>query len=403
MKTKGYFLALFIVALALGAASFFRYAEYQSHYLILAVAFFLISLFFNFKYAIRLDSAVSVSFIPNYGLPLILLTNPFIHFVFVFLFEAIVNLSDKTVKKEDQFWEIIYNASSLHILNTFAYVVFYTLFPNGFGFTVGFAVSIYGLLLISSVLSKLSVLYILTKEKQITDEFNYKMYFFKQTFNNLLLSAPVYMLLVYSFVNELYVLFGITILLQLFIANTLQKSGESIKKEAELDTYKKIAYKDPMTDCYNRRFLKEHTQMLEAVSEPVILVMADLDDFKKYNDNYNHDVGDQVLEWFVQSVKKFLHSDEYLIRNGGEEFLLLLSPTANSCAQERIEDIRTYISTEPVPVIYHGEVIQLNCTASFGAAVFSGKLGETVEKVLLEADELLYKSKNEGKNRISVA
>lgn len=403
MKTKGYFLALFTVALAMGISSFVFHYEFQSHYLVLGIVLFIVSLFFNFKYAVRIDTSVNISFVPNYGLPLILLTNPFIHFVYIFLFEIVANLTDKTVKKEEQFWEIIYNASSLHILNTLSYLLFYSLFPQGFTFSIGFAVSIYVILLLSSVLSRLSVLYILMKENQVTEERNYLIYFFKQTLNNMLLSAPVYMILIYSFATEQYVMFAFALVLQVFIADTLQKSGESIKKEVELETYKRIAYKDPMTDCYNRRFLKEHASKLERHSEPAILVMVDLDDFKRFNDTYNHDVGDQVLEWFVQSVKKFLHSDEYIVRNGGEEFLLLLSTTANARVKERIEDIRSYISAEPVPVIYQGKVIQLNCTASFGVAAYNGQPDRSFEKVLLEADELLYKSKKEGKNRISAA
>lgn len=403
MKSKKYFLTLFIIALLMGSASVIYYTHYQVSYFVLAMFFIIISLIFNFKYAVNLNTKANISFIPNYGLPLILLTNPIIHFVFIFTFEIIAIHLDKTVKKEERFWEIIYNASTLHILNTMSYYLFYTWFPEGSGFTISYAFAIYVVLLLSVILSKASVLHVLRKEQQITEDFNYLIYFFKQSFSNMLMSAPVYMVLYYAFSSELYVLFVVTVLLQIFIADTLQKSGNSIKKEAELNVYKKIAYKDPMTDCYNRRFLKEHAQQLEENEEPVVLVMTDLDDFKSFNDSYNHDVGDQVLEWFVQSVRKFLHADEFLIRNGGEEFLLLLSPTANSQVHDRIEDIRAYVASNPMPVVYQGNVIELRCTASFGVSLFSGKSEDKFDDALLLADELLYKSKFAGKNRISVA
>jgi diguanylate cyclase (GGDEF)-like protein len=126
-----------------------------------------------------------------------------------------------------------------------------------------------------------------------------------------------------------------------------------------------------------------------------------MDNFKVFNDSFNHDVGDQVIEWFVSAVKRFLHPNEYLIRSGGEEFIFILNHCDKQKTLEKVEGIRSFIEKEKIPITFNDEELELSCTASFGISFYEGKRNQTLDSTLIYADNLLYESKHNGKNQIT--
>lgn len=154
-----------------------------------------------------------------------------------------------------------------------------------------------------------------------------------------------------------------------------------------------LSITDPLTGVYNRRFLQEtllkELYRAERHSEPLGLIMLDLDHFKQVNDRYGHDVGDQVLQHLVGLIQKRIRNSDCLARWGGEEFVLLVPHTALTAAVSLAEALMQDLRTSEVKGV--GSV-----TASFGVVAL--RPGDTVESLTQRADSLMYAAKQAGRN-----
>jgi diguanylate cyclase (GGDEF)-like protein/PAS domain S-box-containing protein len=158
-----------------------------------------------------------------------------------------------------------------------------------------------------------------------------------------------------------------------------------------------LAITDPLTGCYNHRMFielanKEFTrnQRNRRIS---CLLMLDLDYFKRINDNWGHQAGDDALVHFVNQCRKNLREGDILGRMGGEEFAILMPDTDLENAELVAERIRTMLEINPVS--YSGTRIPL--TVSIGIAEVTA---EGIEIALSHADEALYEAKHQGRNRV---
>lgn len=163
---------------------------------------------------------------------------------------------------------------------------------------------------------------------------------------------------------------------------------QELREQARIDT---------LTRAYNRRALGEiavrELARCERHGLPISAIMSDIDHFKKVNDTHGHRAGDIVLANFAGLIREVIRKQDYLIRYGGEEFLILLPDTAGDQAEQVAEKLRTSIQeatlcTEP----------KVSATASFGVATLEGK--ESWESMASRADKALYQAKNAGRNRV---
>ncbi|MEM7392937.1 MAG: GGDEF domain-containing protein [Verrucomicrobiota bacterium] len=162
------------------------------------------------------------------------------------------------------------------------------------------------------------------------------------------------------------------------------------------------AYSDPLTGAHNKRYF---TEILEAEFErarglgrPLSLAILDLDCFKLVNDNHGHHVGDLVLQTFATRAMPFVGPGQIFARYGGEEFVALFPGARPEESTAVAEAIRNAVAAEPFSV--DGE--DLPITVSIGVARFSGDM-EKPEDLIKTADEALYASKHEGRNRVTLA
>jgi len=183
-------------------------------------------------------------------------------------------------------------------------------------------------------------------------------------------------------------------------ANTLERLGiniETLKHEIEETLYNR----DPLTGARNRvTMLSDLRRLLELAQRGVqqsLICIMDIDLFKSVNDQYGHQAGDQVLVAVTGYILRHLRPYDKLYRYGGEEFLLVMPHTDIETSQIVIERIREGLSTL-VSAYNEGEAITV--TASFGIAPLSVNL--TVEESIDRADKALYRSKEDGRNRVSV-
>jgi len=169
----------------------------------------------------------------------------------------------------------------------------------------------------------------------------------------------------------------------------------------KVEKYSDKAYKDGLTEIFNRRFLEEKANELflkyKLLSSQVGVIMMDIDNFKKINDTYGHDIGDLVLITLTQTIKKLIRKEDIFIRYGGEEFLLIL-PNSNIKNTYKIaEKIRKEIENTTVDI---GDK-HLKFTISLGISEIR-HTDKTLHDAIKRADINLYKAKRNGKNRVEV-
>ncbi|HKY50318.1 MAG TPA: diguanylate cyclase [Candidatus Limnocylindria bacterium] len=165
-----------------------------------------------------------------------------------------------------------------------------------------------------------------------------------------------------------------------------------------LETARRQATTDGLTGLHNRHFLAEQLRLLQSLAErhkqPYAAIAIDVDDLKRVNDTFGHEMGDLALRGFANVVRKSIRASDVGVRTGGDEFLVLLPHSGLDDARSLATRVRDAVlaqgRSEPHTAI----------TMSFGVAAWHA--GRTAEQVLEAADAMLYAAKRAGKDRIFV-
>ncbi|NJC88233.1 MAG: diguanylate cyclase [Desulfuromonas sp.] len=164
-----------------------------------------------------------------------------------------------------------------------------------------------------------------------------------------------------------------------------------------------LARTDPLTGLANRRrfmTVLEHTfghSLRKSI--PLALVMIDIDHFKKINDTYGHQGGDEVLIALADLLRPEPGDDILAARYGGEEFALILPEASLEIARRGAERLRRQVET----LAFTGPLTDLRLTASFGVAALPHPAITTIDQLIGAADEALYRAKHNGRNRVEVS
>jgi diguanylate cyclase (GGDEF)-like protein len=177
------------------------------------------------------------------------------------------------------------------------------------------------------------------------------------------------------------------------------RSLEKANKEIKL-----LSRTDSLTGCYNRGHLNEllprEIKRALRYKHSLALAMCDIDHFKKVNDTYGHQCGDEVLKIFVQSISELIRADtDWLARYGGEEFLLVLPETKLKNAYGLAERLRKHIAKKIIVT----EEDKVSITASFGVTGFDASTSSnniTPEALINTADKYMYEAKKGGRNKV---
>lgn len=171
-----------------------------------------------------------------------------------------------------------------------------------------------------------------------------------------------------------------------------------VKERAEL-RFKAAAYCDALTGIGNRRAFMQHGEQLlshcQRRGEPVALLLCDLDNFKRLNDAFGHQTGDEALIAFSRISAEKLRKKDVFARIGGEEFACLLADTDEHTAVQVAERIRQGFAQ--LPLLEPGLL-----SVSIGV-VTSRESGYDLSRLLSRADEALYSAKGSGRNRVQKA
>jgi two-component system cell cycle response regulator len=168
-----------------------------------------------------------------------------------------------------------------------------------------------------------------------------------------------------------------------------------------LDHSLELAVTDQLTGLHNRRYMTGQLNALVARAvkggDPVAALLIDIDHFKKINDNFGHDVGDEVLREFALRVASNVRAIDLPCRYGGEEFVVIMPDTSLEGAELVAERIRTHVAGSPFRVAGGEEL--LTVTISIGVAATLGE-SDTPAALLKRADEGVYEAKAAGRNKV---
>ncbi|MBI1188704.1 MAG: PleD family two-component system response regulator [Alphaproteobacteria bacterium] len=168
-----------------------------------------------------------------------------------------------------------------------------------------------------------------------------------------------------------------------------------------LDQGLELAVTDQLTGLFNRRFLMTQLEPLvlraSCGGDQVAVMICDIDHFKRVNDTYGHDVGDEVLREFAARMGSNVRPNDFACRMGGEEFAVVMTKTSGDVACLAGERLRRLVAG--APFIVAGGRERLDVTVSIGVAATEGR-DETAESLLKRADEALYQAKRGGRNRV---
>jgi diguanylate cyclase (GGDEF)-like protein len=171
-----------------------------------------------------------------------------------------------------------------------------------------------------------------------------------------------------------------------------------LKEQADQELIRLASF-DDLTGALNRRvFFSEAKKCLSACSKekkPLSLLLFDIDYFKKINDKYGHDVGDQVLRELSKNIQKYINNGHYFSRFGGDEFAILLPEMDELESKKLANEICNGIENSLLPDL------NLRYTISMGVLTTVPTIETELEAMYVACDQALYEAKRNGRNGVS--
>ena len=182
---------------------------------------------------------------------------------------------------------------------------------------------------------------------------------------------------------------------------TFSNNEKVIQTRRQVDELRQSVFTDPLTGIGNRRYLEEGLHIAKMGMERGVgiagMIFIDIDNFKNINDTYGHEAGDKILLMVVRTLKHNLRGTDLLGRWGGDEFMAIIQDVQElSILQDVAKKLRVMVESSRLDL----ETARLFTTVSIGATLI--KANETYEKFFERADQLMYKSKQAGRNQITV-
>lgn len=150
---------------------------------------------------------------------------------------------------------------------------------------------------------------------------------------------------------------------------------------------------DGMTGLYNHRYLRH---ILHQTHPPYSVAMIDIDDFKEINDSFGHRFGDEIIRFLASSLTNQVRSSDYVFRYGGDEFFIIFPGCSAQNAREVVLKIKRKINENSL--MFESKDVPI----TFSGGVYYVETRQDVESILDRVDNPLYKSKKEGKNKVTI-
>ncbi|MDR1657079.1 MAG: GGDEF domain-containing protein [Deltaproteobacteria bacterium] len=172
----------------------------------------------------------------------------------------------------------------------------------------------------------------------------------------------------------------------------------------ELEAIKRISLRDPLTSVYNRRAYDEQIMLTVANFNNGFLsafgfIIFDIDNFREVNNTYGHLAGDSILSHMARLIKETLRNDDFIFRYGGDEFVIILPEAKLNDTINVADKLRRQVELMD---FYLSKTSDKTIHVTISVGVSQAVKGDTAISVLTRADQALYKSKEQGRNRVSI-
>lgn len=178
--------------------------------------------------------------------------------------------------------------------------------------------------------------------------------------------------------------------------------GEIVELRKAVDSLTEMVRTDALTSLFNFRFFTEtialEMERTRRGTQPLSMILLDIDHFKKFNDQWGHELGNHALVHIANLIKLAVRKLDFPCRFGGEEFVILLPNTDLRQAVNVADRLCEMIAATPLKLEGHDSIA---ITASLGVDQFSSSNSESSEAFIKRVDAWLYKAKHHGRNQIA--
>ncbi|MET0787321.1 MAG: GGDEF domain-containing protein [Paenisporosarcina sp.] len=402
-KYKIFDISLFIVSVAIGL--YFAPLEVDlTKYIIVLCIYLFFSAMYN-NYHVRHGNG-SASFVYGiaYSQSFALFAGPFGLLIFEILYRFCVYFQRKMNKTADadEFTDTFYNIGSSTVYNTIAVLFFLSVYPFVQDVPFGYSILIFLTALIIMILSQLFLLFSLYLSGNVHSWNDVVVHYKNRSILDVGKNALTNGLLYYFVMEDQWEMLIVLFSLNYVVSKSFLSKQESAQNEIERDYFKEMAYTDFMTGLANRAMMDKQMGEINGSEEVLGIVVLDIDKFKRINDNYNHAVGDRVIQHFAKMLKSRVRKEDQVFRSGGEEFTLFLRGRTFEECVECLEGLRTQVSEQPAEVEFNGELTQISYTVSCGLYYNIMVEELPMERAYIYADQLLLEAKGRGRNRLVV-
>ncbi|WP_040205239.1 GGDEF domain-containing protein [Neobacillus jeddahensis] len=403
LKARLYDSTLFIIALVIAFGSSSVLVDHTTFMKALFVFWFFASMYFRLRVFYK-NGSTNIEYGISYSLSMVLFAGPLGLFIYEAVYRFIVYSYRKWTKTADpsEFTDTLYNIGCFVITNSLAFFLFQYLHESFQAFPFGYWILFFLLVCLSSYISgtlMVIVFVILGELRSFQEGINF--IFKSVSMLDYGKAALTNGLLLISLREERWDMLISIFLLNYVVSSSFYSKSQSIQNKIERDQFEQMAYTDFLTGVYNRTFMDKKMSELNQTGVCVGIVVCDIDKFKRINDSYNHAVGDKVIQHFATTLKNYLEKEDYLFRSGGEEFTLCLQNRNYDQTMNVISQISTDLERHIVTVEFNGEEILISYTASFGLYFYKVDKQVPMEKAYIMADQLMFKSKQLGRNRVT--
>lgn len=302
---------------------------------------------------------------------------------------------------EDELTDTLYNIGSFALYNTVALIFFFSLYPYFQTIPFGYFILFFLLAAMNIFLANCLLICSFYLSGSMTFSWVEVVTFFKnRSFFDIVKVALTNGILYYFVMENQWEMLIVLFSLNYIVSKSFISKQGSIQNELERDRFREMAYSDFMTGLSNRAWMDKQMTEINGTGEKLGIVVADIDKFKRINDNYNHAVGDRVIQHFADTLKVYVNKDDELFRTGGEEFTLFLRGRSFEECVALIETLRIHVIRHPAEVEFNGNTIPIAYTASFGLYFDEMTDKLPMERAYVVADQLLLEAKGKGRNCI---
>ncbi|QBP39729.1 GGDEF domain-containing protein [Paenisporosarcina antarctica] len=402
-KYKIFDVFLFVASIIIG----FSFAPLDidlKKYILVVTIYLVFSAMYSNQKILQEKGSLSFDYGISYSQSFALFAGPFGLLLFEIVNRFTTYFQRKVAKTadEDEFTDTLYNIGSFTLYHTVGFIFFFSLYPYAQMIPFGFFLLFFLTALLISFQGNILMLLSFYFSGNLHSWSEVVVFIKGRSILDIAKVALTNALLYYFVMENQWEMLIILFTLNFMVSRSFVSKQESVKNELERDRFREMAYSDFMTGLSNRAMMDKKMREINGTGELLAIVVADIDKFKRINDNYNHSVGDYVIEHFAGMLKSHTGKEDLVFRSGGEEFTLFLRGRGYEECVELLESLRLNVSDHPVEVEFNGVETSISYSASFG--LYFNEMSEDLpmERAYNYADQLLFEAKELGRDRLVV-